>query len=285
MEGREKKFRIKSEEYSLNSEYRKTITHNLKQYKKAVNKGRDFYSSLDNAKSSASKVKDYVLNNLDKLLIEFEKNAIKNGIEVLWASTINDAVEHVIDIVGKEEAKLVVKSKSMISEELELNHVLETNGVRSVETDLGEFIVQQAGEKPFHILTPTFPLTGGGTPYRSVGCYAFCLVQSAIQVVICRMSARNRAIEMIRQAAYATRCTSILRRLCPRKTTIGTTAKDSNIRIKSIFHGTGIPDNNLHACGGSNDALPEGGLDYRTSLRCTSLHNEFGHYHSEHRLP
>ena len=154
MEGREKKFRLKSEEYGFNSDYRNTINHNLKQYSKAVEKGKNFYSSLDNAKSSASKVKDYVLSNLDKLLIEFEKNALKNGIEVLWASTINEAVEHVIDIVGKEEAKLVVKSKSMISEELELNHVLETNGVKSVETDLGEFIVQQADEKPFHILTP-----------------------------------------------------------------------------------------------------------------------------------
>ncbi len=154
MEGREKKFRIQSEEYGFNSDYWNTINHNLKQYNKAVEKGKNFYSSLDKAKSNASKVKDYVLGNLDKLLIEFEKNALKNGIEVLWASTINEAVEHVIDIVSKEEAKLVVKSKSMISEELELNHVLETNGVKSVETDLGEFIVQQAGEKPFHILTP-----------------------------------------------------------------------------------------------------------------------------------
>ncbi len=154
MEAREKKFKIEAEKYGFDSAYRKTINHNLNQYKKAVVKGKNFYSSLDKAKDSASRVKDYVLNNLDKLLIQFEKNALQNGIEVVWAKDINTALDHVKNIVEKEEAKLVVKSKSMISEELELNDFLEKNGVRSVETDLGEFIVQQADEKPFHILTP-----------------------------------------------------------------------------------------------------------------------------------
>lgn len=154
MELSEKKFKEDSEKYSFDKDYRKTIQHNIKQYENAVDTGVRYFSSLENAKKNASDLKNYVLNNLDKLLIEFEKNALENGIKILWASTISDAVDHVVRIVEEEEAELVVKSKSMISEELELNDVLEKKGLRSVETDLGEFIVQQAGERPFHILTP-----------------------------------------------------------------------------------------------------------------------------------
>ena len=154
MEEREKNFRQMSEKLGFDDKYRKTISHNINQYENAVNRGVKFFSSLDNAKNNASEIKSYVLNNLDKLLIEFEKNAIENGINVLWAGSISEAVDHLTRIVEEEEAELVVKSKSMISEELEINEVLDKKGVRSVETDLGEFIVQQAGEKPFHILTP-----------------------------------------------------------------------------------------------------------------------------------
>jgi len=154
MEVKEKIFRELSEKKGFDEKYRKTISHNIKQYEKAVDRGVKFFSSLEEAKNCASQVKSYVLNNLDKLLIEFEKNAVDNGIVVLWARNSREAIDYLLKIVEEEKAELVVKSKSMISEELEINSELENKGVRSVETDLGEFIVQQAGEKPFHLLTP-----------------------------------------------------------------------------------------------------------------------------------
>jgi len=151
---KEKKFKIQSEKFGFDEVYHKTISYNIGQYEKAVNKGVAFYSSIETAKKNASAVKDYVISNLDNLLVKFEKNAAQNNIKILWAANKSQAIKHVLDIIKKEEVKLVVKSKSMISEELELNEVLAKNGVESVETDLGEFIVQQAGEKPFHLLTP-----------------------------------------------------------------------------------------------------------------------------------
>ena len=69
MEIREKIFKAESEKYGFDDKYRATINHNIKQYEKSVKKGVDFYKSLDKAKLSASLIKDYTLNNLDKLLI------------------------------------------------------------------------------------------------------------------------------------------------------------------------------------------------------------------------
>ena len=92
--------------------------------------------------------------NLAAYLEEFEKNAVKNGIEVIWARDGKEAISEILKILNENKAKLLVKSKSMISEEIELNEHLEKAGIESVETDLGEFIVQVAGEKPYHILTP-----------------------------------------------------------------------------------------------------------------------------------
>ena len=109
---------------------------------------------MDLAKRRASYVKAKIVSNLANYLEEFEKNAQRNGIKVLWARDGGEAIEHILSIAHKYNAQTLVKSKSMISEEIELNEYLEEGGFEPVETDLGEFIVQTAGEKPYHILTP-----------------------------------------------------------------------------------------------------------------------------------
>lgn len=154
MNSREKKFKIDSESVSFDLRKREIINHNMGKYFQAVEKGKNYFSDLDKAKKTASSIKDYVINNLDSLLVNFEKNAKNNGMEVLWAKNADEVIKQVLAITKKHDTKLVVKTKSMVSEELELNKVLEENNIRSLETDLGEFIVQTAGEKPFHILTP-----------------------------------------------------------------------------------------------------------------------------------
>lgn len=149
-----KKIFLKDSEIAANLNHRRTINFNISRYDAAVKKGKLRYQNLDLAKQRASYIKEKVVANLAEYLIEFEKNAKNNGIEIVWARNGNEAVSSIVKRIKEIDGKLLVKSKSMISEEIELNENLEKNGIESVETDLGEFIVQVAGEKPYHILTP-----------------------------------------------------------------------------------------------------------------------------------
>ncbi len=110
-------------------------------------------------REAAYRVKEYAIANLDKLLVEFERNISARGATVLWANGAKEANEHVLRIAREHNVKSVVKSKSMVTEEMELNHVLEAEGIRAVETDLGEYIVQLAGQRPVHIVTPAIHMS------------------------------------------------------------------------------------------------------------------------------
>ncbi len=150
----QKQFHKEAERVAFDLEHRKRIKNNISKYDQAVVKGKLQFRDLENARCRAANVKHKVLNDLDHYLIEFEKNFEKNGGKVIWAPTKKDAVREILSIMKDHQLKLVVKSKSMISEELDLNEVLEKKKIEPVETDLGEYIVQVAGEKPYHILTP-----------------------------------------------------------------------------------------------------------------------------------
>lgn len=116
-----------------------------------VTKNIDDWEQLRNA---ASQIKDNVLSELDRYLIQFEQNAQQNGIIVHWAA---DALEHnqiVLSLLKKAEVKSMVKSKSMLTEECHLNEFLIENGIEVIDTDLGERIVQLANEAPSHIVLP-----------------------------------------------------------------------------------------------------------------------------------
>ncbi len=107
----------------------------------------------------ASKIKANVLSNLDTYLIEFEANAQRNGITVHWASDAKDHNEIIHKILANKNAKKVVKSKSMLTEECHLNPYLEDRGIEVIDTDLGERIVQLAKEPPSHIVLPAIHKT------------------------------------------------------------------------------------------------------------------------------
>ncbi|WP_054955982.1 LutB/LldF family L-lactate oxidation iron-sulfur protein [Paenibacillus dakarensis] len=92
--------------------------------------------------------------NLDYYLNLFADNARANGVHVHFAETAEEAVDISLEIAKRNSAKSVVKSKSMVSEELHLNKALESIGVEAVETDLGEYIIQLADETPSHIIIP-----------------------------------------------------------------------------------------------------------------------------------
>lgn len=101
-----------------------------------------------------SAIKENVLANLDEYLIEFEKKAIANGVHVHWASTPSEHNEIVFKIIQKHGASRLVKSKSMLTEECQLNEYLEGKGIDVVDTDLGERIIQFRHEPPSHIIAP-----------------------------------------------------------------------------------------------------------------------------------
>lgn len=109
-------------------------------------------------REQASAVKAYTMANLDTLLAQFEENAKAKGIQVHWAKDGNEHNEIVLKIMQKHNATKLVKSKSMLTEECELNPHLEKHGVEVVDTDLGERIVQLRKEHPSHIVLPAIHL-------------------------------------------------------------------------------------------------------------------------------
>ncbi len=110
-------------------------------------------------RQQASEIKDYVIENLHNLVDEFMKNAKKEGIEVYFAKDAKEHNEIVLNLLKEIDAKKIVKSKSMLTEECGLNEFLEKNGINVIDTDLGERIVQLRGEKPSHIVLPAIHTT------------------------------------------------------------------------------------------------------------------------------
>jgi len=99
--------------------------------------------------------RDRALDNLDVWLETFEREATRRGATVLYAESTQDAARLVADIARKHDVKKVIKTKSMVSEEMQLNRVLGEMGVQSIETDLGEYILQiNDNEPPSHIIAP-----------------------------------------------------------------------------------------------------------------------------------
>ena len=128
-------------------------------YNDAVASGKSRFADWQNARSQAAQLKWETVNHLDRYLEQFERNVLNNGGHVFWAETAEDARRYIADLARRRRVQKVVKSKSMVTEEIHLNAALEEAGVRVVETDLGEFICQIRGESPYHIVTPVMHLT------------------------------------------------------------------------------------------------------------------------------
>lgn len=99
-------------------------------------------------------IKAHTIENLDYYLEMMEKNVTAAGGKIFFAKDDSEATKYIVDLAKSRGVKLVIKGKSMVSEEMGLNDVLEEEGIEPVETDLGEYIIQLAGETPFHIIAP-----------------------------------------------------------------------------------------------------------------------------------
>jgi L-lactate dehydrogenase complex protein LldF len=109
----------------------------------------------------ARQIKEATLQNLDRYLEQLVENVERRGGQVHYAVTADEARDIVLDICRRAGARMAVKTKSMATEEIELNEALEAAGITPVETDLGEYIIQLAHEKPSHIIAPAIHKTKG----------------------------------------------------------------------------------------------------------------------------
>lgn len=135
---------------TLRKNLNRAITHTLSKRIEVVSE----LPNWEELREKAHNIRKHTIENLAYYLEKFEKKATENGIKVLWAKDATEAKNYVINIAKQINAKLCVKSKSMVTEEIGLREFLEENGIETVETDLGEFIVQLANEMPSHITAP-----------------------------------------------------------------------------------------------------------------------------------
>jgi len=135
-------------------EHRRKINFNIGKYNEKVPEGKEQFTNVHLARERAKNIKWRAIETLDQQLENFEFNFTKRGGKVIWAEDASQAIEEVLKICKEKNCKKLVKSKSMVTEEVHLNSALENNGIESVETDLGEYIQQLDGEAPYHIVTP-----------------------------------------------------------------------------------------------------------------------------------
>jgi L-lactate dehydrogenase complex protein LldF len=154
----------------LESRFRKTLadvklqaavysgTGLLMQKRQAV-VNREVLPDYQELRDQARSLKEHALENLDYYLEQFESHVIARGGKVVWCRDGEEAAAFVVSLARERNAQLLVKSKSMTSEEIGLNEHLERAGLEVVETDLGEYIVQLARSRPFHIVVPAMNMT------------------------------------------------------------------------------------------------------------------------------
>lgn len=147
-------FMAKSAIKAADLEHRRKIHFNISKYNAKVPEGKEQFADVNLVRERAKNIKWKAIETLDQQLEEFELNFTKRGGKVIWAEDAAQAIEEVLKICKEKNCRSVVKSKSMVTEEIHLNKALIENGIDSVETDLGEYIQQLDGEAPYHIVTP-----------------------------------------------------------------------------------------------------------------------------------
>jgi L-lactate dehydrogenase complex protein LldF len=110
-------------------------------------------------RTAANAIRRHAIEHLDVYLEQLEANVIAHGGKVIWCRDATEVSDFVLNLAEERQAKLIVKSKSMTTEEIDLNERLEHHGLEPVETDLGEYIIQLRHERPYHIVAPALHLT------------------------------------------------------------------------------------------------------------------------------
>lgn len=125
--------------------------------KRAASMGHD--PEFEGLRTHANAIKKHTIDNLDSYLEQFEAQVVAHGGKVIYCSDATEVADFVLGLAKERQAHLIVKSKSMTTEEIDLNERIEHHGLEAVETDLGEYIVQLAHERPYHIVAPAMHKT------------------------------------------------------------------------------------------------------------------------------
>ena len=155
----ESQFRASATKLTADLRHRSLIRKALKGYEKSRDEKKARFQDWEAARQAAAETKWEAINHLDKYLSEFADNLARRGAKVFWASTAEDARNYILNLAREKQAKTIIKSKTMTSEEIHLNEVLAKAGYEVVESDLGEFIVQLRDEAPYHLVFPAMHLT------------------------------------------------------------------------------------------------------------------------------
>jgi L-lactate dehydrogenase complex protein LldF len=141
--------------------HREVIRKGMDSYDAAHLKGRARIKDWEAARQKCQAIKREAINHLDQYVLQFEEKVLARGGHVFWAANSEEACAYVKNLATRLGVRTVVKSKSMVTEEIHLGSVLEKAGIKVWETDFGEFIVQLREEGPYHIVTPAMHLLRG----------------------------------------------------------------------------------------------------------------------------
>lgn len=146
-------------EISFNEEHWQKINFNMGCFERNFAKGKINYRNMDLEKQRVHILRNKSLDNLEKLLVDFETHFTDNGGNVLWARDADDACNMIFDIMKKERATVVSRSNSMTLDEIDLNGFLKRKNLDLVETSVARFVLQLAEMKPYHPLAPAVNLS------------------------------------------------------------------------------------------------------------------------------
>src|SRR5215216_5112856 len=154
MEPSAEAFKQQAQRVTADLRHRQLIQTALRKYEVVRHRTKATFQDWQGARSAAANIKWEALNHLDEYLLEFTSKLEARGTHIHWASTGAQARDIILGIIRQKQARSIIKSKAMTSEEIHLNEALEHAGFDVVESDLGEFIVQLRNEPPYHIVFP-----------------------------------------------------------------------------------------------------------------------------------
>ena len=146
-------------ETAFNEEHWQKINYSTGCFENNFAKGKVNYRNLDLEKQRAYTLRNKSMLGLEKLLVDFETHFTENGGKVLWARNADDALTMIFDLIRTEKANAIMRSNSMVLDEIELNGFLERKNIRVVETEVGRFILHEGHQKPYHPLAPSIHLS------------------------------------------------------------------------------------------------------------------------------
>jgi L-lactate dehydrogenase complex protein LldF len=154
-------FKTQAQRLTADLRHRALIQTALRNYEIVRDESKTAFQDWETARQAAAETKWDAINHLDDYLAQFARNLEARGTKLHWASTGQQARDIILGIIREKNARSIIKSKAMTSEEIHLNEALEHAGFEVVESDLGEFIVQLRKEAPYHIVFPAMHLTRG----------------------------------------------------------------------------------------------------------------------------